>query len=421
MHNYTRHVDRPGCNHALAQQRTNCTPQVSYGAPTKALISHHGQCQGGTASNSNGSSGGDDCLLPESFQIIPPSQRDSRISRKVRILSHIEHRLGPLSQSASALNSQLLRGEADPFTELESRIKQGTADSEIIRVCLIVAKDRLFSLPRKECSAAGQAGPPYAARTLKYIWSDTRLWNPIACVDNHALFSLSGFSIYENLHDLVLEWARAHVPIEQSEQFLGPDNVWRGYLVRSMLSALNACETGNSADQVLETFFKVKDWKRAALTEQPPGPAMPIGLRPAMFEIFNALTSGVKARTSPALYDRFQRFCLDQIILGHTRNGLQRNQVSLAMARLALHHPTRPDVDPAIDYIRHLLQSKDAGDALVWAMEHVTKKFIEETHRVLERQQRQADCVWVERAFESVFGQTLKAFGQERRQTPRRD
>lgn len=38
MHNYTRHVDRPGCNHALAQQRTNCTPQVSYGAPTKALM-----------------------------------------------------------------------------------------------------------------------------------------------------------------------------------------------------------------------------------------------------------------------------------------------------------------------------------------------------------------------------------------------
>ena len=115
-----------------------------------------------------------DPFSPTAFRVLEHLQ-PGKLSVKRRSEQLIKHRLGPLPSSAAALRSQLLRGQADAFTELVSRIKQGAADSETVRVCLIAAKRELFELPRTKCAATAQEGPPFASTVLGYIWKDAEL------------------------------------------------------------------------------------------------------------------------------------------------------------------------------------------------------------------------------------------------------
>ncbi|KAK4611814.1 hypothetical protein CLAFUW4_12696 [Fulvia fulva] len=245
-----------------------------------------------------------------------------------------------------------------------------------------------------------------ASTTLKHIWEDEHLWSTVVFGDSLAFFSLCVFAVYEGLEDVVMEWAR----VEASARYLARTNetyapeVWRGSIVRSMVTAANVCSTDNSADRALSMFFKVVQWRVAGRQQRPSGTAARISLFAAAVELMNALSSGRYHNTGPQLYSTFQGLCNKS----HIRPRSDFNgSWELSIARLALYHPTNPDPDPTIELMRDLLARHGSGFDPVPHMRDPYKRSLQRCHELLRSQKREQDSEWITQVDKDVFGSSL--------------
>lgn len=315
-----------------------------------------------------------------------------------------ERRGGSLSSAALAIRDRLLQGHTDPAAELQKHIQQGIAGSEVVRVCLVEARNRLMNLPRKMRTQAVQRLPvPLALTVLKHIWKDESLWVPIVFSDQEALLALCDFAVYEGLEDIVLSWAAVEVSVRYA---VGPTeggspHLWRGSIVRSLITAINVHGSNNSVDKGLNIFFKVMQWKATARQQTLPTSASKINLWPAVVELSSAMTSGKYNRTDPGLYSRFQKVCEDSV--EYNRD----DQYHFNLARLALHHPSQPDPDLMIRHIHRMLSQYRTQFDTAPHLREPYKRSLRRCHDLLRSLKRVEGSVWVTRVHEAIFEQAL--------------
>ena len=208
---------------------------------------------------------------------------------------------------------------------------------------------------------------PMAAALLQYLWAHQDLWWNFTCRAHNELALLSLYAEIEGFGHFIVDWLQIPVPEHDYSSSSPEMSNWRGFLLRTIVSARLACGEDQSADKALQTFFEVNAAKLAAKHDGQSSagdvPLFRLSIKPAMIELTSALSSRRFLGTRADLYDRFVR-------LHGNYGGMTPIEKDFAQAQLALAHPTRPSCRPALETIdTHFSQLDSRKLVVAWFAE----------------------------------------------------
>lgn len=224
--------------------------------------------------------------------------------------------------------------------------------------------------------------------TLEWLWEDMDQWAA----------AITNFDFTKHLCFFLLAEGREHhvwEMLEHGELPYAPRHkvhAWRGILFRSLLSAkiLIGHHLHQSIDDAISAFFVLQEKKTL-------GDAILATLHtskyPAEVEILKGMQSPLSAKTNPVLWDMFCDAYTEptlRVRFGHARR----------IAMMHLFHPTSPNPEPVLDYIRehfptdnHSFPGRDSKrDATQFAL-----AMWPQVVRVLDSQRRKQDMEWLSR------------------------
>lgn len=333
--------------------------------------------------------------------------RFALINKRERQLQLAEDYCGPLSPFAREIQLKLRSSYVDPFLMLDECIERGEADSDVVRVCLLAAKDLIFKLPRT--ARVAEAKPKqFALKVMTHILKDPKLWLPIALADFQAGTSLCWFAIAEGMSDKMITWIQvatdvsSHVPARAADQ----PGLWRGSLLCCLVEAHNLHDVDNDAGPAIQCLLKVMV-NKMKLAEQMQGrrrskdTLLDLSAWPATAKLVSALTSGRVMNTDPALYDA--------VVEIRRRYSTKSTDVEqrLALAHLASHHPAKPSAIPAIEFIHELVTNKGGVVQEDVALTESIARLMIRAHTLLTSGKNEKAAIWMDKAYQEAFSSPM--------------
>lgn len=275
------------------------------------------------------------------------------------------------STEAVRTRERLGAGSAHPAAVLDEFVAEGKASLDVVRECL----NKYFSdlQPHtRQTRLAMIHEHPIAKVALQQVWEDNAGWVDLVLNDFQTQFRLCYVVAAEGLDDFIVNWLKIGLP----EDVIGTvdakgQGVWRGRLLRNLVQAHLMLSYDRSADRALQLLFATRnEWELAATafnqqrranngsaTSIPP--FLSLSFFPACQEISGKLPTGAYPRTSSQLFDRF--IATHRQLRGRT---LRRNRYDdLTDARLHLFHPSKPDANPVVTYMRRMFGDKSTEEA----------------------------------------------------------
>ncbi|PPJ59938.1 hypothetical protein CBER1_10690 [Cercospora berteroae] len=249
----------------------------------------------------------------------------------------------------------------------------------MVRVCPDAESTRITKYPRRvRPSVLQREDKRFARIILPYLWKETDFWLPLMTHDDEARAQLCYFALTEGceymLHDRVtgpLPENMAHWtnPLEPSGDSTLADVRWRSFLIRCMVRAHLMHDTGQSADGAIASFSridkavwagKIRFREERRLEPNKPYPALTrISILPALMCPNSELLTGRYGRTNSKLWDNFVWRTTESI---NTRNPRKTIADDFILAGLALHHPSRPNAEPALAFLDKYFLESPEGD-----------------------------------------------------------
>ncbi|KAK4898922.1 hypothetical protein LTR27_003653 [Elasticomyces elasticus] len=265
-------------------------------------------------------------------------------------------RTEPLSPAAVAIRQRLLTGVAHPAEELAKAMDQNAASNELIHLCLeayfrllrgMAGRERIADI-KDRCIAAG---------LLRYLWNRDDQWTAFVLRDAEAAHWLAYLSIPEGLFHLMLEWIKVDTPEKVVASSDGREHfLWRGILLRSLIKAHFSHAT-DSADEPMKIFFGVLDSVR------------------------------YMAKYAPKSTE---------------------SQREMAIVRLHLRQPTKPQANTAIGFLRKHFDNKTRDEGLAFLPPHFSSREMfritfRKASRVARNTGMQAETAWLDQKREELF------------------
>ena len=281
-------------------------------------------------------------------------------------------RLVSASPTIEIVRKKLEQGHEKPTVLLKEYIDRNDARSEVVKLCLNAAYRKLQLLPRLQCRQTMRQQDPIASHCLRYLWSDSLRW--IEAIEDHDCCKmLCYFSIGEGYEDLLIDWLKVVRPASGLAARTARDGRehqgWRGQLLRALMTAHTLPTHDHRADEALRCLFRVdqllKDARADALeltktiAEPAVAPVLFTSLWPSVVELSRALTSGKFHQTDSRLYEKFEDLS-DAI---GKKKLIEPDTLRYNRVRLRLHHPQRPSVAPALEFISDQFGSRSMSDA----------------------------------------------------------
>ena len=268
-----------------------------------------------------------------------------------------------LSPEGQHLLRRLRSQHESPAVALREHLEREQASTEIVRVCLEEYRARLTKHPRTARPRLIRQDK-IGSLTLRWLWSQDMRWVTLMHQDIMFLTTLVYYLVAEELDEFVVGWIKAELPAGVSSMF-SEDSVdrWRGQLLRALIGAHLDLAFGGSADRALQALFRVRDGvteTRKAMGQLRDRPRHGFGytsLWPAIIRVNRAIFESKMHATDPRLFERF----LDLVL---SKNVKSRGVAKADVAMLRLRHPTKPDPDPYLTFLR-----KHIGDGpWVWTL-----------------------------------------------------
>lgn len=152
----------------------------------------------------------------------------------------------------------------------------------------------------------------------------------------------------EDLDDYIYAWMRQDLPGLPADSDPAA-HAWRGALLRCLVSAHLYLQSDRSADSALLAFFKGVEFvvgarQRKHTESRTDIAARSISLWPGEVLLDKHSGSGYFPRTDTRLYDQFFAFTAS--------NKVKLGGKALTLARAQLHHPSKPDPQPTLAFLR---------------------------------------------------------------------
>ncbi|KAK5691814.1 hypothetical protein LTR17_025525 [Elasticomyces elasticus] len=291
---------------------------------------------------------------------------------------------------------------------------QNAASNELIHLCLeayfrllrgMAGRERIADI-KDRCIAAG---------LLRYLWNREDQWTAFVLRDAEAAHWLAYLSIPEGLFHLMLEWIKVDTPEKVVASSDGREHfLWRGILLRSLIKAHFSHAT-DSADEPMKIFFGVLDSVRETWqAHRSSNPVVPgkvkvlpvqwlnVSSSPSAMEISKALSQGGYPRTDPRLYNRFVGY------MAKYAPKSTESQREMAIVRLHLRHPTKPQANTAIGFLRKHFDNKTRDEGLAFLPPHRSGREMfritfREASRVARNTGMQAEAAWLDQKREDLF------------------
>ncbi|EME40407.1 hypothetical protein DOTSEDRAFT_74105 [Dothistroma septosporum NZE10] len=251
------------------------------------------------------------------------------------------------------MSREIQLGVVDPFRQLHGMLASNEADTDVIRVCLLGAKDLTLAKKPRRARKEWLRGldVPFAAKVLDHIWSNNDVW-AMLIKDDAATWALCYFAVAEGFGDLVLERISMDIDLSEYAESHKLQHRWRGSLLRLLISAHAFNEQGHSLDAALASFFHIDELKTNQSRMFSTGHLSRLSRFPAIVELSSHLTSGLWFNTDADLFERYYKL-VPRITKGKPGKIEERfRENAWGVARLALYHPLRPDAEPAIDHLQ---------------------------------------------------------------------
>ena len=263
------------------------------------------------------------------------------------------------SQQANAVRKRLSSGREHPIEILRDLLKEDDVRIDALSLPLQTMHQRFVDLDRDERRREIQARP-IAVEALHFLLHRKDLW-PIFANEAHAAQSaLCTYAVVEGHDHFIKDWILA----ETTDPTGGhrKRHVWRGHLFRNLTEAYLVDGPKQSADQALTFFLDIHRQHQAAndvsqhARRRGPSPALTsMPIFPTAILVSQKLWLRRHPNTSSELYDAFA-----QVWRIAAKKRSTRFFVDFGTANFALAHPTRPSVQPALEFIeQHFNNSKD--------------------------------------------------------------
>ncbi|KAK4892937.1 hypothetical protein LTR27_008665 [Elasticomyces elasticus] len=282
---------------------------------------------------------------------------------------------GPLSATAIATQRQIQEDHVHPADLLQAKIKEDDAPLDLIRVCLQAYFEQIQQVPSHADRVLLVKKKPVAAPLLGYLWGREEVWLQLVLTDPEATKWICHFAVMEGLEDLMMEWIKMDLSRETSgtaHEKAERGALWRNSLFRMLIETRLQNASNKKADEALKLFFttlqeRATSYKSAMQSLSPEirrrsqtGAWEDLGLPmwysmsfwPAIVVLCRDLGAGRYPHTDAKLYRRFLGYVEKLDYKGTT------GQHQLAVARLYLYKPDRPDTSHATTLLRERLEGK---------------------------------------------------------------
>lgn len=262
--------------------------------------------------------------------------------------------LGPLTATDQQIKRRLTIPGSSPSGILQQSIRAGTASVHAVRLCLNAQYMEVRQAPRSSQREIVRTQDKIASIAIHHLLSDITIWGPFAMNCTEVQFQLCYFAIAEAVEDAISDWMFGDFPTQQVTS-----HVWRGSLLRCLLSAHSAYDKDENMDAGIQCFLNARArWDRLwveAKARQLPRPPVP-SLFPATVQLSRTLTDGFGRNTNPALFDKLIKVFAEPETHDFTKRT--KAEMDYDIAYLLLFHPTYPKHATALA----LLQEFAAGN-----------------------------------------------------------
>jgi len=251
---------------------------------------------------------------------------------------------------------------------------------------------------------------------LLFLWEHSSIWRRFLDQAFESQLVLCEYAYHQGLETYISDWIAAEVPEhnESHYQCSIPAEAWRGMLLRSLVSARLSCAADNSADTAIElllvmaqkkseTKLAFRAWISTNSSKLPTSGVRFLSILPAVVSITSALCSEKSTATSSELFDQFFE------VQNHANFKVTPFERDYNNATLAQWHPTRPNPDFMLDFLRtHYV---DEGGKL--SMKNAPKDAksysslrasLVRTQTLLKGLERSTDLQYVAQKSEEIFG-----------------
>ncbi|KAK5680647.1 hypothetical protein LTS10_007580 [Elasticomyces elasticus] len=252
-----------------------------------------------------------------------------------------------LTSAGLQLQRDLNNKTVDPVLILRHRLAEGTADLETARLCLDSYYQRLIRVPRKQRRQRMQ-DDDIGSLALNWLWSEDHRWVRAVTLDVQSLKHVCLLSVAESSDDLLIEWLTKPLALADGESHDTDTHQWHGAVLRYVAEGCLMLDCDARADEAIRKFFGVVDRVVSARHEQRSSgiepPLARTSLWPAQVVISRELATARYYRTNVELWDKFAQWSM--------HDGYQSG---LASAKLAIAHPAKAELEPALSYVRRHL------------------------------------------------------------------
>ena len=277
------------------------------------------------------------------------------------------------------VQQQLKAKAKHPVALFEDQVAAGRANLSSARLCLEAFRTSLSSLPPAQVNdhitryAAG-------SRALRWLWTSARTHDLSFARDAHFCNQLAYFLIHEG-KDAAL-WELIDTPVAISANLTAKEASLRKGLLLVAIVKTHLSAPHPSLESALSAFFQAVD---ASQSSHASVSHAGVYLTQALVKLKSFSDSEV------ALYDQFMH-AIPRWSKKHPDRAVYR------IANLALHHPTTPSADPALDFIRLQLRPLASHPFLnpTTAFQKSTVfAFFFDSVKLLQKQEHFDDALWV--------------------------
>ncbi|KAI4753434.1 hypothetical protein E4T52_14402 [Aureobasidium sp. EXF-3400] len=285
------------------------------------------------------------------------------------------------------VHQQLKAKAKHPIALFEDQVAAGRANLPSARLCLEAFRTSLSSLPPAQVN---EHITRYAAgsRALRWLWTSAQTHSLSFARDARFCNQLAYFLVREG-KDAAL-WELIDTPVATSANLTAKEASLRKGLLLASIVKTHLSAPHSSLESALYAFFRVVDSSQSSHASVSHAG---VYLTQALVKLNSFSDSEV------ALYDQF----IDAVPRWSKKHP---DRAIYRIANLALHHPTTPSADPALDFIRLQLRPLASHPFLnptTASQKSTVFAFFFDTVKLLQKQKHFDDALWVMEFMQQKF------------------
>lgn len=357
------------------------------------------------------------------------TNRKKTMSRKDAAVAYRYQGLGPLSASDLHIQEQLSQPDAKVSTLFGQAVKDSIISPHAMHLFLEAHFARIAKLPRRnrhlileEQKQEGLArlvlahckyttSPPLPPACLlilgRVVWSNEKLWAPLAIYDEVFLFRLSYYAILEGLSDSIIDWAFVNLTDDVSRLAgHGKLNVWRSNVLKSLIDAYCFRVEDNNADDVLTCMHRMVEKREVLVAEYQNSQVdnstttfdpSNVSLRPPGLSCSGMFRGLALGNTDGALYERHLQWWDSETRT--TKYWFRREE---DLADLPMYHPTKPSELPALKFLAHPMRLFDVNYREKKGLRHLGR-FLQRACDLALRNNNPKNAEWIKDRFKHLL------------------